>query len=147
MRGHPSTLLCDSLTHSSAFMLTSCCFQLMFGRIYTFYTPKYVFLVLIVLFEIGSTVCAAAPNSTAFIIGRAIAGMGSAGITSGVIILMVAVVPLEKRPKASLGLQWYVTSALTNGIVSRHVWCCLRHCVRGRALTRRCLYHQRFVGQ
>lgn len=83
-------------------MLTACCFQLLFGRIYTFYTPKYVFLTLIGLFEVGSTVCAAAPNSTAFIVGRAIAGLGSAGITSGAIILMVGVIPLEKRPKVSL---------------------------------------------
>lgn len=80
-------------------MLTSCTFQLLFGRIYTFYTPKYVFMIVIFLFEIGSTVCAAAPNSTAFIIGRAIAGLGSGGVMSGVIILMVGVIPLEKRPK------------------------------------------------
>ena len=86
-------------TSCSAFMLTSCTFQLLFGRVYTFYTPKYVFLTLILIFEIGSTVCAAAPNSTAFIIGRAIAGLGSAGVTSGAIILMISVIPLEKRPK------------------------------------------------
>lgn len=85
--------------YGSAFMLTSCCFQLLLGRIYTFYTPKWVFLILIGLFEVGSAICGAAPNSVAFIFGRAIAGMGSAGITSGVIILMVEVIPLAKRPK------------------------------------------------
>lgn len=83
-------------------MLTSCCFQLLFGRVYTFYTPKYIFLSLIFVFEVGSTVCAAAPTSTAFIIGRAIAGLGTAGIMSGAVILMVAVIPLEKRPKVSV---------------------------------------------
>lgn len=80
-------------------MLTACCFQLLLGRIYTFYTPKYVFLAIIGVFEVGSIVCAAAPNSTAFIIGRAIAGLGSAGMMAGGIILLVSVVPLEKRPK------------------------------------------------
>ena len=36
-------------------MLTSCAFQLLFGRIYTFYTPKYVYLVMIGLFAIGTS--------------------------------------------------------------------------------------------
>ena len=85
--------------YGSAFMLTSSCFQLLLGRVYTFYSPKYVFLTLIALFEVGSAICGAAPNSVAFIMGRAIAGVGSAGIMSGAIILMVAAVPLQKRPQ------------------------------------------------
>ncbi|KAI7459510.1 MFS general substrate transporter [Hortaea werneckii] len=85
--------------YGSAYMLTASCFQLLFGRIYTFYTPKYVFLILIGLFEVGSAICGAAPNSVAFIVGRAIAGMGSAGITCGGIILMLSIIPLAKRPK------------------------------------------------
>ncbi|RMY87985.1 hypothetical protein D0861_05081 [Hortaea werneckii] len=85
--------------YGSAYMLTASCFQLLFGRIYTFYTPKYVFLILIGLFEVGSAICGAAPNSVAFIVGRAITGMGSAGITSGGIILMLSIIPLRKRPK------------------------------------------------
>ncbi|KAI7306800.1 MFS general substrate transporter [Hortaea werneckii] len=85
--------------YGSAYMLTASCFQLLFGRIYTFYTPKYVFLLLIGLFEVGSAICGAAPNSVAFIVGRAIAGMGSAGITSGGVILMLSIIPLAKRPK------------------------------------------------
>ncbi|KAK3719945.1 hypothetical protein LTR37_004068 [Vermiconidia calcicola] len=85
--------------YGSAFMLTSCAFQLLIGRIYTFYTPKYVFLIIIGLFEIGSAICGAAPNSEVFIVGRAIAGTGSAGIMSGAVVLMIDVVPLAKRPK------------------------------------------------
>jgi MFS family permease len=79
-------------------MLTTSCFQLLWGKFYTFYPPKYVFLALITLFELGSAICGSAPNSIAFIIGRAIAGMGSAGILSGAIVLMVSAVPLAKRP-------------------------------------------------
>lgn len=84
--------------YGSAYMLTSCCSQLLIGRIYTFYTPKWVFLTLIAIFEVGSTICGAAPNSVSFIIGRAIAGIGSAGIFSGGMVLMVHTVPLAKRP-------------------------------------------------
>lgn len=84
--------------YGSAFMLTSSCFQLLIGRIYTFHTAKYVFLVLILIFEIGSALCGAAPSSVAFIIGRAIAGIGSAGIMAGAIILMTSTIPLATRP-------------------------------------------------
>jgi MFS family permease len=84
--------------YASAYLLTACSFQLLIGRIYTFYNPKWVFLVNIAIFEIGSIICGAAPNSTAFIVGRAVAGTGSAGIFSGAIILMVHTVPLHKRP-------------------------------------------------
>jgi len=50
------------------------------------------------MFEIGSAICGAAPNSIVFIIGRAIAGLGGAGIFSGVTIIMITMVPLRKRP-------------------------------------------------
>ena len=40
----------------------------------------------LVVFELGSLVCAVAPDSTALIVGRAIAGLGSAAIFSGAII-------------------------------------------------------------
>ena len=68
------------------------------GRVYTFYNPKWVFINSIALFEVGSAICGAAPNSTAFIIGRAVAGTGSSGIFSGAIIIIMNLVPLHKRP-------------------------------------------------
>jgi MFS family permease len=58
-------------------------FQLMFGKIYSMYSVKLVLLLSILLFEIGSAICGAAPNSVAFIIGRAVAGVGAAGILAG----------------------------------------------------------------
>lgn len=51
-----------------------------------------------VLFEVGSTICGAAPTSEALIVGRAIAGLGSAGIFQGAIIIIAYSVPLDKRP-------------------------------------------------
>lgn len=79
-------------------MLTGCAFQLFLGRVYTFYSPKIVFLTCIGIFEVGSTICGAAPNSPVFIVGRAVAGLGAAGIFSGAIVLQIGVVPLHKRP-------------------------------------------------
>ena len=68
-----------------------------FGRVYTFYSPKWIFLALIVVFEVGSALCGAAPNSVAFIWGRAIAGFGASGLFNGAVILMVYAGPLHKR--------------------------------------------------
>lgn len=68
------------------------------GKVYKFYPAKPVFLTCIVLFEIGSAVCGSAPNSTAFIIGRAIAGIGSSGLFSGLMVMMVYTIPLRQRP-------------------------------------------------
>jgi MFS family permease len=49
--------------YGSAYMLTSCAFQLFFGKVYTFYNTKWVFLSAIIIFEVGSVLCGAAPSS------------------------------------------------------------------------------------
>lgn len=68
------------------------------GRVYTFYNPKWVYIACVAVFELGSLVCGVAPDSTTLIVGRAIAGMGSAGLFSGGITMIVFLVPLRKRP-------------------------------------------------
>jgi MFS family permease len=65
--------------YGSAYMLTCAIFNPLFGSIYRFYPVKWVFMASVVLFEAGSALCGAAPTSVAFIMGRAIAGMGAAG--------------------------------------------------------------------
>jgi len=79
-------------------MLTNACFTPVFGRIYKLYSLKWVFLISIVVFEVGSALCGAAPTSTAFILGRAIAGAGAAGVWVGGTMLLIPLVPLRKRP-------------------------------------------------
>lgn len=85
--------------YGSAYLLTSCAFMLLMGKIYTFVNPKWVYLGSLVVFEVGSAVCGAAPNSTAFIVGRAIAGLGNAGLFQGAVVIIVYIVPLHKRPQ------------------------------------------------
>ena len=84
--------------YGSAYLLTTCAFQLFFGKLYTFFSIKWVYLTALVIFEIGSAICGAAPNSATLIVGRAIAGVGSAGIFSGAILIVAATVPLAQRP-------------------------------------------------
>ncbi|ETI26458.1 hypothetical protein G647_03235 [Cladophialophora carrionii CBS 160.54] len=87
----------DVSWYGSSYLFTTCSFQLVFGKAYTFVSPKYVFVFAIFLFEVGSAVCGAAPSSVALILGRTIAGVGSAGVFSGALIIMAGLVPLEKR--------------------------------------------------
>ncbi|KAJ0107621.1 hypothetical protein J7T55_007812 [Diaporthe amygdali] len=84
--------------YGSAYLLTNCALQLVFGKIYKLFPIKTVLLISILLFEAASALCGAAPNSVAFIIGRAIAGVGGAGISAGVIVSIVYVVPLKQQP-------------------------------------------------
>lgn len=84
--------------YGTAYLLTSCSFQLLMGKIYKFYPAKPLFLTGVLFFEIGSTVCGAAPNSIAFIIGRAIAGLGASVIFSGVMVILFMTIPLQQRP-------------------------------------------------
>jgi Major Facilitator Superfamily len=84
--------------YGSAYMLTACGFILFFGKMYTFLPTKWIFLSGIVFFEAGSALCGGAPNSTSLIVGRAIAGFGSAAIFTGAIMILLRSVPLHRRP-------------------------------------------------
>ncbi|TKY88059.1 hypothetical protein EX895_003155 [Sporisorium graminicola] len=84
--------------YGSAYLLTSTCFQPLFGRLYSRFSIKYTFLTAFTLFEIGSLICALAHDSTTFIVGRAIAGLGMSGAYSGTMIIVTLISPVERRP-------------------------------------------------
>ncbi|KAJ5595555.1 uncharacterized protein N7459_001763 [Penicillium hispanicum] len=84
--------------YGSAYLLTTCSVTLMFGKFYTFYSVKWIYLAALSVFEIGSLVCGVTPSSVGLICGRAIAGLGAAGLFSGSILIISQSVPLDKRP-------------------------------------------------
>ena len=107
------------------------------------------YLIVIVVFEVGSVICAAAPTSAVFIAGRAIAGFGSAGIFTGSMMIMIPMVPLAKRPvfqgrptllrvENSLAL---LTSFLS--FSSSNLWYGLRILLRYWSAHRRSLHRRR----
>ncbi|KAK9852144.1 MFS transporter [Penicillium brevicompactum] len=93
--------------YGSAFLLTTCRFQLFFGKLYTLLPVKWTFVGAVLIFEIGSAICGASPNSVALIIGRA-------GIFSGALIIIAKSVPLPKRPAFTgiIGAVWGIASVV-----------------------------------
>ncbi|KAK1241014.1 hypothetical protein MKX08_000988 [Trichoderma sp. CBMAI-0020] len=69
--------------YGSAFFLTLASFQSTWGKVYKYFPLKASFIASIAIFELGSLLCGVAQNSITLIIGRAIAGLGGAGISSG----------------------------------------------------------------
>ncbi|KAF3085426.1 hypothetical protein TWF102_011570 [Orbilia oligospora] len=117
--------------YGSAYLLTCCAFQLLLGKVYTLYPIKFVLIGNILLFEIGSALCGAAPNSSSFIVGRAISGIGAAGIFAGTVVCIVHIVPLHKRPQFQglfgglFGLA-SIVGPIVGGAFTSHVswrWC------------------------
>ncbi|KAK2734115.1 major facilitator superfamily transporter [Colletotrichum kahawae] len=88
----------DVAWYGTSFPLATCCFQLMFGKLFAELRVTWVFLAALGIFEVGSVVCGAAPNSLALIIGRAISGIGCAGMLSGVFIIIALSFPVQTRP-------------------------------------------------
>ncbi|KAH9902351.1 putative efflux pump [Xylariomycetidae sp. FL2044] len=84
--------------YGSAYLLTTAALQLLFGKLYSFLSIKWVFLTAIAIFELGSLICGVGQDSVTLIVGRAVAGLGSAGIFSGALLILAHSVPLVKRP-------------------------------------------------
>ncbi|KAK9311855.1 major facilitator superfamily domain-containing protein [Lipomyces starkeyi] len=88
----------DVSWYSSASFMTIGGFQSAWGKAYKYFPLKTSFLISIFIFELGSLIGGVAPNSTALIVGRAIAGLGAAGIGSGTYTINAFSAGPKRRP-------------------------------------------------
>ncbi|KAH9236437.1 hypothetical protein K456DRAFT_1770540 [Colletotrichum gloeosporioides 23] len=101
--------LSDVAWYGSAYLFTQCSFQLLFGKLYAEYSIKWIFLIGLAIFEVGSVVCAAAPNSV-------------------VLIIITKSVPLHKRPTftaaigAAAGVSQVIAPTLGGVFVDKATW-------------------------
>ncbi|EFR04741.1 aflatoxin efflux pump [Nannizzia gypsea CBS 118893] len=100
--------------YGSVYLLTNCAFQLFYGKLYKIFPLRWVFMSALFIFELGSLVAAIAPKSETLITGRAIAGIGAAGITSGAMTIMAHTAPVRWRPTftSMIGAVYGVSSAV-----------------------------------
>ncbi|KAI9891417.1 MAG: hypothetical protein M1814_002736 [Vezdaea aestivalis] len=93
---------------SVAFLLGAASTNLIWGKIYGQFNAKWLYLGTTLLFEVGSAICGAAPSMTALIIGRALAGVGGAGMYVGVMTLLSVNTTEQERPSyiGLTGLTW-----------------------------------------
>jgi MFS family permease len=82
---------------TSAFMLPLAVLSLLWGRLGMLFGRRNCLLISVFLFELGSLVAAVAPSMNAFIGGRAITGVGAAGIQTGAMIVISEISPVSKR--------------------------------------------------
>ncbi|KAK2059573.1 major facilitator superfamily transporter [Colletotrichum caudatum] len=123
--------LSDVGWYGAAYSLCGAALQPFAGKLYTYLGSKQTFLAFLFLFELGSLISAVATSSDMFIVGRAVAGMGTAGLMNGALTIIGATVPLRKRPLiigivigfSNLGL---VVGPLIGGAFTQYVnwrWC------------------------
>ena len=123
--------LSDVGWYGSAFFLTVAAFQASWGKLYRYFPLKSVFAASVGVFELGSLICAVAQDSVTLIVGRAIAGLGGAGVASGTYTILAFSVPPSRRAAYTgiIGASFAVASfagPLLGGAFTDHTtwrWC------------------------
>ena len=127
--------------YGSSYLLTTTSLQPSLGKVYTYFDGKWVYLAALMIFELGSILCAAATGSKMLIVGRAVAGAGAAALFSGGMTIVGFSVPLRKRAMYIASLSFFFFSVCylldLHGLrqkltMSKHCICCgtnLRWCI------------------
>ncbi|QYT01836.1 MFS domain-containing protein [Trichoderma simmonsii] len=117
--------------YGSAYFMCLGGFQSTWGKVYKYFPLKISFAIAVFVFELGSLICGVARNSNTFIVGRAIAGIGGAGITSGSTVILAFSAEPAKRPTlmSTMGVTYciaFILGPLIGGAFSEKVtwrWC------------------------
>ncbi|WWD00487.1 hypothetical protein V866_007402 [Kwoniella sp. B9012] len=116
---------------ASGFFLTLLGFNLLYSQWMNIFPSKHVIMFAVFIFEIGSLVCGVAPSMDVLILGRALAGLGAAGLFSGGMIIIAEMTSLHNRAQyfALFGVCFAIASVigpLLGGAFADHVswrWC------------------------
>lgn len=82
----------------SSYQLALSALQPMTGKLFTYLPNKQTYIGSVLLFELGSLICALSTSSNMLIGGRAVAGLGASGLFNGALTIIAALVPLRRRP-------------------------------------------------
>ncbi|ODN74642.1 hypothetical protein, variant 2 [Cryptococcus amylolentus CBS 6039] len=71
---------------------------LIYTQLMTIVSPRWIYLSAIATFEAGSAICGAAGSMNLLIVGRAVAGLGGAGMWNATYLIGGELIPFSKRP-------------------------------------------------
>jgi MFS family permease len=93
---------------SVSFLLGATATNMIWGRLYTQFNSKWLYIFNVALFEVGSAVCGASPTMNGLIVGRAICGVSGSGLYVGVMTLIAVTTTMAERPLyiSATGLTW-----------------------------------------
>ncbi|PVI05408.1 putative MFS drug efflux transporter [Periconia macrospinosa] len=93
---------------SVAFLLAATATNMVWGQLYGQFNSKWLYVLNVFLFEVGSAICGAAPNIDVLIVGRAICGLSGSGLYVGVMTLIAVSTTMAERPLyiSGTGITW-----------------------------------------
>ncbi|KAH8589520.1 major facilitator superfamily domain-containing protein [Bisporella sp. PMI_857] len=83
--------------YASAYFLPQMVLMPLYGKCYALWRVKWLFISALAIITVGSILCAIARTSAIFITGRAVAGVGAAGIITGAMRIMALAAPRKYR--------------------------------------------------
>ncbi|KAA8567021.1 hypothetical protein EYC84_010105 [Monilinia fructicola] len=100
---------------ANAYLLTTTAFTPVFGQAADIFGRRATTLISILIFAVGSAISGPAPNLGALITGRAVQGIGCAGINTMVELVVCDLVPLRERGKFMGFILAYMPFLLQSG--------------------------------
>ncbi len=123
--------LCPIATRKTRLTVSRCTSQPLAGKAFILFPNKIVYLSYLAVPELGSLVCTLAPSSETLIVGRSITGLGASGIFAGGLIIVTAIIPLQRRAiwQGTISSTFALASVVgpvIGGALTQHVtwrWC------------------------
>ncbi|BCR99692.1 uncharacterized protein AKAW2_50034S [Aspergillus luchuensis] len=112
---------------SVGFMIGGVAMVLIYGKLYTLFNTKWLYITSTVIFMAASALCGAAPSINAEIVGRVFAGAGGNGMYFGILELLSTNTTSRERPQylSLTGLVWGLGTVLgpvVGGGFEKYTW-------------------------
>lgn len=106
--------LSDIGWYSTALRLVLCSFMFLFSKAYTLFSTRWLMVTSLAFVSTGLLISTFAQTSSMFIVGRAVSGLGQAGMWQGWFAIFVSSFPLARRPFIGGLLGGFETIACTS---------------------------------